>query len=334
MTNSSSWGRQAQAGLLVLVCCALLAGCGGGAGSGTTAETPAKLRVVSSVAPVTDIVRQVAGDRVVLDGVIPEGVDSHTFEPREQAAEALADADVVFLNGLRLEVPVMELARSLGLNEDRVVLLGEAVLKPAGYRYDFSFPKAGGKPNPHLWMNPLHGRAYARVVAAQLCRRDAANCPAYQGNLRAFEARIAELDTAMRAAFATVPGPRRLVTYHDAYAYFAPEYGWEVIGAVQPADFGQPSPAEVDRLIAQIRTFKVRAVFGSEVFPSPVLAQISRAAGARYISELSDDELPGDPGTANHTYLAMLALNYGTITEALGGDPAALRRVPTGGADQ
>jgi manganese/iron transport system substrate-binding protein len=288
------------------------------------------LRVVSSVAPVTDIVRQIAGDRVTLTGAIPEGVDSHTFRPQKDVAALVSGADVIFLNGLRLETPLMELADTVGVPADRMVLLGDAVLPPSDYRYDFSFPRSSGKPNPHVWMSPLYGRAYARVVAEELCRRAATECTVFRANLRAFEERIGQVDAAMRTAFATIPGAKRLLTYHDAYAYFAAEYGWEVVGAVQPADFGRPSKSEVAQLVRQIRTAKVKVLFGSESFPGSVIRQLSTASGARYVTDLSDDDLPGEPGDANNTYVAMLVENYVIVTEQFGGDPAALRTVPTG----
>ncbi len=319
-------------GIAAVAGSALLTGCahGGSQPAAAPQAASATLRVVSSVAPVTDIVRQIAGDRVTLSGALPEGVDSHTFRPQKDVADLVGKADVIFLNGLSLETPMMELAETIGVPRDRIVLLGDLVVPQNEYRYDFSFPRSGGKPNPHVWMNPLQGRAYAQVVTEQLCRRAARDCPAFQANLRAFEARIGQLDTAMRTAFETIPGAKRLLTYHDAYAYFAAEYGWEVVGAVQPADFGRPTKAELARLVRQIRTAGVKVLFGSEMFPGAVVRQLSAASGARYVTDLSDDDLPGEAGDENNTYVAMLIDNYAIITEQLGGDPAALRKVPTG----
>ena len=101
----------------------------------------------------------------------------------------------------------------------------------------------------------------------------------------------------MRASFATIP-KRELLTYHDAYAYFAKTYDWDVIGAIQVSDFEDPTPKEVASLIDQVRDADVPAIFGSEVFPSPVLEQIGKEAGARYVDVLRDDDLPGAPGDA------------------------------------
>jgi ABC-type Zn uptake system ZnuABC Zn-binding protein ZnuA len=123
-----------------------------------------------------------------------------------------------------------------------------------------------------------------------------------------------------------VPGEKRkLLTYHDAYAYFAKTYDWEVIGAIQVENFEDPSPKEVAALIDQVKQSGVPAVFGSEVFPSPVLAQIGREAGVRYVDVLRDDDLPGEPGDPEHSWLGLMRFDYITMVEALAGDATALR---------
>ncbi len=132
---------------------------------------------------------------------------------------------------------------------------------------------------------------------------------------------VAELDRLVRQVTETVPpGNRKLLTYHDSFPYFAREYGWEVIGAIQPSDFSDPTPQEVARLIDQIRGAGVPAIFGSEVFPSPVLEQIASETGARYIDDLRDDDLPGEPGDPEHSYLGLMVFDLRTFMGALGGD--------------
>jgi ABC-type Zn uptake system ZnuABC Zn-binding protein ZnuA len=118
-----------------------------------------------------------------------------------------------------------------------------------------------------------------------------------------------------------------LLTYHDAYAYFAVHYGYTVIGAIQPSSFDEPTPKEIADLIDQVRESGVKAVFGSEVFPSPVLEQIGAEAGVRYIDVLRDDDLVGEPGDAEHSWLGLMRFNYVTMVEALGGDASALKTV-------
>ncbi len=312
--------------LLCLALAALATACGGAAGG--QGDGTGRLRVVTTVAPITSIAANVAGDRAEITGLVPEGTNSHTFEPPPSAARALARADVVFVNGLKLEDPTADLAREHLKPGAEIVSLGDATITPAEYIYDFSFPREEGKPNPHLWTNPPMARRYAEIVRDTLARRDPANAPAYSANFERFAAKVDELDGAMRSATATLaPERRKLLTYHDAYAYFAAHYGWTVLGAIQPSSFEEPTPREVADLIAQVRRERVPTIFGSEVFPSPVLEQIGREAGVRYVDVLRDDDLPGTPGDDEHSWLGLMRFDYVTMVQSLGGDAGALMAV-------
>jgi ABC-type Zn uptake system ZnuABC Zn-binding protein ZnuA len=327
-------GRRLSTLLALAAALVLAAGaCGGKGSSSSSSPSRGRLRVVTTVAPLTSIVGSVAGDRATVTGLVPEGTNSHTYEPPPRAARVLAEAEVVFLNGLQLEDPTKELAEENLANGAEIVELGNRTLSPEQYVFDFSFPRSGGKPNPHLWTSPPLARQYGRVVADVLGRRDPANAATYEANFGAFAARVDELDAAMRTATATLPPERRkLLTYHDAYAYFAQHYGWTVIGAIQPSNFDEPTPREVADLINQIRREQVPAIFGSEVFPSPVLAQIGRETGVRYVDVLRDDDLPGDPGDPEHSWLGLMRFNFVTMVQALGGDATAVHAVEvTGG---
>lgn len=284
-----------------------------------------RLHVVTTVAPITSIVGVVAGDAAGVRGLIPEGTDSHTYEPDPGAARTLAAADVVFVNGLKLEDPTRDLAAANVPDDAEVVALGDLALAPDEYLYDSSFPRAAGKPNPHLWTDPPMAACYARAAASVLGRADPVNRATYDANAAAFGAAVDDLDARMKTATATIPrGRRKLLTYHDAFAYFAAHYGWTVIGAIQVSSFEDPTPKEVAALIRQIEAAEVPAIFGSEVFPSPVLAQIGREAHVRYVDTLRDDDLPGDPGGAAHSYLGLMQADFVTMVDALGGDSTAL----------
>lgn len=296
--------------------------------SNAAAATPGKLHVVTSVAPLANIIYNIAGDRISLTGLIPEGSDSHTFEPVPSDARILSQADIIFLNGLDLEQPTLKLAQASQKKGAQIILLGEETLSPGAYIYDFSFPKSGGSPNPHLWMDPIYALRYAEIVKNALSQRDPANAAFYQANYTAYQQRITALDAAIQAAIHSIPpGNRKLLTYHDSFAYFAPRYGMTVIGAIQPSNFSEPSAREVAQLIEQIKQEKVPAIFGSEVFPSPVLNQIAKEAGAVYVDTLRDDTLPGSPGDPNHTYIGLMVFDVATMTKALGGDPAPVEKI-------
>jgi len=287
-----------------------------------------KLNIITTVAPITSIVENVGGDKIKLTGIIPEGIDSHTFEPIPSDAQLLSRADLLIINGLDLEIPTVKLAEANLKRGASILSLGQKTLKESDYVYDFSFPKEKGHPNPHLWLNPEYAMSYATIARDELIRLDPTNKSTYEKNAAAFLKKLEALDQAIKEAVKTIPqNNRRLLTYHDSWPYFARRYGFQVIGAAQPSDFSDPSPREVARLIEQIRKEKVPALFGSEVFPSPVLEQIARETKSRYIDKLRDDELPGKPGEAQHSYIGMMLENLTIMVEALGGSTDAFKKI-------
>lgn len=318
-------------GYLAVVAAFVVASCGASddsteagdsAGSGSESS---ELTIVTTVAPITSITANIVGDRGRIVGIVPEGTNSHTFEPPPSAAQILSEADVLFINGLQLEEPTKELASANLADGVPLVEIGDRTIEPDQYRYDFSFPESEGKPNPHLWTDPTLVKVYADIILETMIEVDPDGEAVYTENHAAFTALVDEFDAVVRESLDTVPAEsRKLVTYHDAYAYFAETYGWTVVGAIQPADFGEPTPSEVVALIEQIEAEDVPAIFGSEVFPSPVLEQVANETGAEYIDDLRDDDLPGEPGEADHSWLGLMKFNFITMTEALGGDASAL----------
>jgi ABC-type Zn uptake system ZnuABC Zn-binding protein ZnuA len=284
--------------------------------------------VLTTVAPLTNIVKNVGGPYIDLHGLIPGGMDSHTFEPAPSDVKYIAAADLIILNGLDLETPSEKLALANKKPEARILKLGDQTITPNEYVFDRSFPKSGGHPNPHLWMNPIYAARYAELTRDALSDLDPANAAQYRARTQQYTARLMALDQAVAAAVATIPPQnRKLLTYHDSFAYFAPRYGMTVIGAIEPASFSEPSPREVARVIRQLKQAKVPAIFGSEVFPSKVLNQIGREAGVKFVETLRDDDLPGTPGSPEHSYSGMMLEDVRTMVTALGGNPQALQGV-------
>lgn len=317
--------RQTLSVLLTLLL--VLTGCAGVSPVNETA-VDARLSIVTTVSPITNIVYNIGGERIALSGIVPEGVNSHTFEPAPSDAKILAKADIIFVNGLKLEEPTMKLAEANMKEGAELITLGEMTIGEDQYVYDFSFPKDAGSPNPHLWPNPFFALRYAEIVRDSLAKRDAANADFYNKNYEAFKARIETLDKAIKATVASIPeANRKLLTYHDSWAYFSSIYGMTVVGAIQPSDFSEPSAKDVADLITQIRDEKVPAIFGSEVFPSPILEQIAKESGAAFIDDLRDDDLPGKPGEAVHSYIGLMVNNLKVMAQGLGGDPALMDSV-------
>lgn len=312
----------------------ILGGCGGTASLPLADGRPV---IITSVAPLTDIVRNVGGDQIALYGLIPDGVDSHTFEPPPSDARLLADADLVILNGLDLETPILKMASANMRPSARLLMLGEQTIQPEEWLFDFRFPADGGSPNPHLWLDVQYAAHYAELVRDALVEVDPDHWAYYEANAERYLEVLDQLDRAIATAVESIPAERRkLLTYHDSWPYFAKRYGLTVVGAVQPADFAEPSAREVAALIGQLRAERVPAVFGSEVFPSKVLQQIAREAGVAYVDSLRDDELPGVVGGPDHTYVGMMLANLRAMVPALGGsvdgltgiDPRAVYSAP------
>ena len=312
-------------GILTVAAVVLLSACSTSTDTDSSGDADNRPLIATTVAPITSIAASIAGDRARIEGIVPEGTNSHTFEPSPQIAKLLSDADLILVNGLKLEDPTINMAQSNKKESTQIVEIGTLVLPESDYLYDFSFPEEEGKPNPHLWTDPSYAIKYAGVIRDQLSELDPENADYYAENFTNFEKLATELSDALTADQRSVPaGNLKLLTYHDAYAYFAKNYGWTVIGAIQPNDFADPAPAEVARLIDQVKAENVTTIFGSEVFPSAVLEEVGRATGARYEDTLRDDDLPGAPGDAEHSWLGLMKYNYRTMISGLGGTPTQL----------
>lgn len=313
---------------VLLSCVPALAGC-------TGAAAPGSVTVVATVAPLADMVRQVAGDDLRVASLVPDGMDAHTFEPTARQAAVLAEASAFIANGLGLEDPSLALAEANLPEGAPIVRLGDTALTRDEWVYDRSFPRERGRPNPHAWLDVVRAMRYVDAIGATLAgiAPDEAVRDRVRGRARQYAGQLQELHQAIATAAATVPARnRKLLTYHDSWAYFGPRYGFEVIDAVQPPGLDEPSASDVRRVVDQIREVGVPVVFGSEVFPSGVLEAVAEETGVRFVGDLSDDALPGRPGTPGHSYVGMMVRNARIIVAGLGGDTAALDALDLGGA--
>ncbi len=323
MTSGLRYPLTLAVGLLAM----LLAACS------TGEDAPAGgsgLRVVTTVSPITSLVENIGGTRIDIEGIVPEGTNSHTFEPAPSVARVLSQADLVVLNGLFLEEPSLQMAQANKQPGTVILSLGDRAIARKDWAFDFSFPESRGQPNPHLWTDPILALKYAELIRDELASLDPDNADYFSRNFDALKVRLEDLDSRIAEAVQTVsPENRRLLTYHDSFPYFARRYGMEIIGAVQPSDFTEPSAREVAQLIDQIRETGVPAIFGSEVFPSPVMEQIAKEGGANFVDRLRDDDLPGAPGDALHTYLGLMLSDVEIMISALGGSVEALEGFDT-----
>src|ERR1700693_359703 len=166
-------------------------------GDGNKDKDSKKLRVVTTVAPLTNIVRNIGGDRIDLHGLIPEGTDSHTFEPAPSDVQFIGKGDLFLLNGLHLETPSEKLIEAHKKSSSRRIRLADSTIARKDWVFDFSFPESHGDPNPHLWLSVAHVIKYSEIIRDVLVQMDPANRDAYEKNARAYLERLNKLDKAI-----------------------------------------------------------------------------------------------------------------------------------------
>ncbi|WP_292992888.1 metal ABC transporter substrate-binding protein [Nitrosomonas sp.] len=172
--------------------------------------------IVTSVSPITNIVRNIGGTHIHVIGIVPDGTDSHTFEPIPSDIKTLQAADMIIVNGLDLELPTLKLAEKVKKTKTTILQLGNRTLKEEDWQYDFSFPREHGHPNPHLWLNIELVMRYVEIIKENLSTLDPANKESYQKNAATLLAKLQKLDQAIFGCVGTIPiNNRKLVTYHQ-----------------------------------------------------------------------------------------------------------------------
>ena len=289
-----------------------------------------KLNVVTSVSPVTNIVRNIGGDKINLIDIIPEGINSHTFELVPSDVIKINAADLIIIVGLHLETFIEKAANEAIKKHNNIQLLklGDSAINTDQWIFDFSFPKEKGDPNPHLWMNVEYAIKFANLTRDKLIDMDPNNTVYYNANADKYVSLLKKLDEGIFKSVKTIPPEnRKLLTYHDSWAYFAHRYGMTVVGAIQPSDFSEISPLEMAKLIDQIKIQKIPAIFASEVFSSDTIDQIAKEANVTIVETLSDDDLPGNKGDPANSYVGMMLENMKNMIIPLGGNIDALKEI-------
>ena len=309
--------RRRLARVTVAVAVALLAvGCGTGAtgapgGSAAPSPAPDALVVVATTTVFADLVRQAGGTAVRVTSLVPAGGDPHTFGPTPSDVRSIAGANLVVMNGLGVDDWLKPLLAEAKRPASALVELGP---NQPGVTY-LAGVGGTGSVNPHLWLNVAYAELYVKRIVAAL----QAAAPAKQAELQAsgdaYLARLAALDTTIRAQIATLPAAnRKLVSYHDAFPYFATAYGLTIVGTVVPAPGQDPSAGQVVALIDTIRASGVRAIFSEAQFNPKVEQQLAAEAGVTVVSNLYNDALGAPPVD---TYEGMMRWNADRVVEAL-----------------
>lgn len=268
---------------------------------------------------VTDIVRQVCGDKGAVEGIIGEGVDPHLYKPTRADLNALAQADLVFYSGLVLEGKMTDVLEKM--SEKKPVI---AVTESVDKSYLLMPPEFAGHPDPHLWMDVGGWMKAVEVVSKTLSDYDKPNAQLYQTNAENYITQLKALDEYAKKSIATIPEQSRvLVTAHDAFNYMGRAYGIEVVGIQGISTESEAGLNDLNKLVDLLVEKKVTAVFvETSVADKNVKALIegARAQGleVKIGGELFSDAM-GAPGTYEGTYIGMIDHNITTIVNALGG---------------
>lgn len=271
--------------------------------------------VVTTSAITADLARKLGGERVNVQLLVPNGFDSHTYEPKPSEIALLADADLIVLPDITLNGGITGLIELSGRKE-RILDLNAAGLAKTELIYSETGKQSSH--NPHTWTSPKLTSKWLRPLAESIIKLNGVDKEVVERNLSQLLSDLNDLDAEIRISLDNVtPNNRKLVVYHDAWEYFGVEYNILVVGAIQAVSFAEPSAGELAKMVKQIKDEKVKAFFGSEVFPSDVLEALESETGARYIPDLADDRLPGKLGDENHSYIAMMRNNLALLLEGL-----------------
>jgi ABC-type Zn uptake system ZnuABC Zn-binding protein ZnuA len=268
---------------------------------------PGAVRIVTTTTVFADLVRNVAREHADVTSIIPAGVGPEDFEPTPADAQRLAGADLLVSNGLGLDDFLDQLLDSGTGGAAPRLVLGDSI--PADLLLEDG--------NPHVWLDPtLVADHIVPAIAASLGSLDPTHADDYQRAATASQATLAGLDSDLRAVVATIPeSDRKLVTFHDAYPYLARHFGFQLVGVILDNVGGEPSAADLARLVDRIRNAGVRAVFG-EAQSNPQLARVlaEEAGITTLVTDLSNDALGPPPADS---YVGLLRTDIEHIAEAL-----------------
>jgi zinc/manganese transport system substrate-binding protein len=282
---------------------------------GNHAHATDKLPVTASFSILGDLVRVVGGDRVAVTTLVGANEDAHVFEAKPTDAKTLLASRLVVTNGLGFEPWAGKLIKSAGYK-------GEVVVAAKGVKArQMEEEKGHASPgheetDPHAWQNPNNVVVYVRNIAAGLSKVDAASASTYQANAEAYVKELQALDTWTKEQMSAIPAAKRkVITSHDAFGYFAAQYGVKFLAPQGVNTETEPSAKQVAQLIKQIQREKIRAVFVENMSNPKLIAQLSKDAGAKVGATLFVDALssPDKPGA---TYLQMMRHN---VTQLVAG---------------
>ena len=265
-----------------------------------------RLNVVASFSILGDFVRNIGGERVSVTTLVGPNGDVHVYTPAPVDAKKIADAKLVVINGLGLEGWLSRLVQSAG--SKATMITASQGITPR---------KLGADADPHAWQSVANARIYVANIRDALVAADPAGAGIYRDNAQAYLAKLDALDRDVRAAVAQIPPMRRkVISTHDAFGYFAAAYGIEFIAPQGVSTESEASARDIARIITQIKTSKIPAVFLENISDPRLMRRISTETGARIGGTLYSDSLTDEKGDAP-TYIDMVRHNIKALTSAL-----------------
>lgn len=279
----------------------------------TLAQAQTKIETVASMSIIGDFVRQIGGERINVTVLVGAGGDTHTFQPAPQDARRIAQAKLVFINGLGLEGWLPRLVQSSG-SKARIITVSQGVqaIREAGEGHGHAHDL-----DPHAWQNVGHAKLYVRNIAKALSDADPDGAANYAARADKYLAELDRLDNDIRTGLAAIPQERRrIITSHDAFGYFAKAYGLSFVAPQGVSTEAEASSRDVARIIRQIKTEKIPAVFLENISDTRLMTQIAHETGAKIGARIYSDSLSDSNGPAA-VYIDMMRHNLRAFTEAL-----------------
>jgi ABC-type Zn uptake system ZnuABC Zn-binding protein ZnuA len=259
--------------------------------------------------------------------LVPAGGEPHTFDPSPSDVTRLEDAGLVVQNGLGLDDWLADLVADAG-TEAPIIVLGEDLegveYRSAGAHDEHEEPEqhpeesghgAEDALDPHLWLNAAYAALYVERIADALADADPLGAEAYGANGDAFSAELGELDRYARETLGAIPAERRkVVSFHEAFGYFADAYGLTIVDTVVDAPGQDPSAGAVAALIDEIELSGAAAILAEAQFPTDLVDRIAEETGATVVADLHSDSLGPPPAD---TFVGMLRADVDAIAAAL-----------------
>lgn len=270
------------------------------------------LKIVASFSILGDMVKQVVGEHASVTTIVGPDADAHVYQPNIADARAVADADVIFVNGLGFETWSSTLIEES--ETEAVVFVATEGITPL---------EVEGETDPHAWNALTNGVIYVENIAAALSAQMPEQAKAFEANADAYIETLLALDAKTKETLATLPsGSRTVVTAHDAFGYLEAANGLTFVAPVGIDTEAEPSAKELAALIDQLKANGAAALFVENISSPALIQQISDETGITIGGRLFSDALSERGGPAT-SYLSMFEHNLGTLMNALVGDTAA-----------